>query len=177
MYYRVAIQGDPSPLWQWKSTALSELSALFQFLRVYSALGHDCLRVFSSSSREEMNEHLMRENQGLESTSVTAAQFLQERLIGSPEMAWRTSTRGTRGNERTTSIAVVTEPSLGESSRGVNALDGRGMSPLDKRREELERGGGGDRDIPYQFTLPASMPQVLAWMKLLVRVQDGTLQP
>ena len=177
MYYRVAIQGDPSPLWQWKSTALSELSALFQFLRLYRALGHDCLRVFSSSSREEMNEQLVRENQGLESTSVMAAQFLQERLIGSPEMAWRTSTRGTRGNERTTSIAVVTEPSLGESRRGVNALDGRGMSPLEKRREELERGGGGDHDIPYRFTLPASMPQVLAWMKLLVRVQDGTLQP
>lgn len=38
MYYRVAIQGDPSPTWQWKSTVLSELSAVFQFLRLYTAL-------------------------------------------------------------------------------------------------------------------------------------------
>jgi len=173
MYYRVAIQGGSSPAWQWMSTALSELSALFQFLRLYRALGHARLRVFSSSSREELNEQLVRENRGLESTSVTAAQFLQERLIGSAEMAWRTSTRGTRENEWTTSIAVVTGPSLGESGRGENAFAGRGMSPLEQRREELERGEGGDHDIPYRFTMPSSMPQVLAWMKLLVRVQDG----
>jgi hypothetical protein len=174
MYYRVAIQGDSSPIWQWKSTTLSELSALFQFLRRYRALGHDRLRVFSSLSPEELNEQLVRMNQGLEATSVTAAQFLQERLIGSPELAWRTSTRG---NERTTSIAVITEPLLGESRRGGNALDGRGSSPLEKRREELEPGVGGDHDIPYRFTRPSSMPQVLTWMKLLARVQDGTFQP
>jgi len=177
MYYRIAIQGDSSPTWQWTSTALSSLDALFQFLRLYHAVPQDHLRVFSSSSREEMNEQLMRENQGLESTSVTAAQFLQERMIGSAEMAWRTSTYGTCENERAASIAVVTEPSPNKSSRGVNALAGRGMSPLEQKREELEHGGGGDHDIPYRFMLPASMPQVLAWVKLLVRVQDGTLQP
>ena len=51
------------------------------------------------------------------------------------------------------------------------------MNPLEKRREELETGVGGDHDIPYRFTRPYSMPQFLAWMKLLVKVQDGTLQP
>ena len=177
MYYRVAIQVDPSLTWQWKSTVLSSLDALFQFLRLYAALPQDRLRVFSSSSREEMNGQLVRENQGLRSTSVTAAQFLQERMIGSREMAGEVVARGTRGNERTISIAVVTEPSPNESSKGVNALNGKGFSPLDKRREELERGVGGDHDIPYRFSLPASTTQVLAWMKLLVRVQDGTLQP
>jgi len=50
------------------------------------------------------------------------------------------------------------------------------MSLLERRREELEYGGGGDHDIPYHFTLPVPMPQVLAWMKLRVRVQDGALQ-
>jgi hypothetical protein len=43
MYYRVAfyqsaIQVNPSPTWQWKSTVLSSLDALFQFLRLYRAL-------------------------------------------------------------------------------------------------------------------------------------------
>jgi hypothetical protein len=47
------------------------------------------------------------------------------------------------------------------------------MSPLDRRREELERGAGGDHDLPYRFRLPTSTPQVLAWVKLLVRVQRG----
>ncbi|HKF35355.1 MAG TPA: hypothetical protein VKB35_00515, partial [Ktedonobacteraceae bacterium] len=51
-----------SPTWQWTSTALSSLDALFQFLRLYRALGHARLRVFSSSSREEMNEQLVRED-------------------------------------------------------------------------------------------------------------------
>jgi hypothetical protein len=50
------------------------------------------------------------------------------------------------------------------------------MSLLEKRREELERGAGGDHDLPYQFTLPTSMPQVLAWVKLLARVQQGEFQ-
>ena len=165
MYYRVAIQGDPAPPWQWKSTALSELSAVFQFLRLYRALPQDRLRVFSSSSRKEMNEQLMRENKGFRSTSVTAAQFFEERMIGS------------RGNEPTTSIAVITEHSLNERSWGAQTVDERGMSSLEKRRGELERGAGGDDDLPYRFTLPTSIPQVLAWVKLLAKVQNGELQP
>ena len=177
MYYRVAIQMDQVPHWQWKSTALSELSALFQLLRLYRAVPQDRLRVFSSSSREEMNEQLVRVNQGLESTSVTAAQFLQERMIGLREVVCRTSARGAQGNEQTTSIAVVTEQPLGESNREATSLDERGISFLDKRRVELESGAGGDHAIPYRFTLPISMPQVLAWVKLMVRVQHGDVQP
>jgi hypothetical protein len=177
MYYRIAIQLDPSPLWQWKSTALSSLDALFQWLRLHRALPQDRLRVFSSSSCEEMNEQLVRENKELRSISVTAAQFLQERLISSREVVWGASARGTRGNEQMTSIAIVTEPSLSENSMEAQALDGRCMSSLDKRRLELERGAGGDYDIPYQFALPTAMPQVLAWVKLLVRVQQSDVQP
>jgi hypothetical protein len=176
MYYRVAIQADPSPTWQWKSTALSSLDALFQFLRLYRALPQDRLRVFSSSSREEMKEQLERENKGLESASVTAAQFLQERRICSAEVTWGASVRGTQGNEPTSFLAVATEPAPNESSRGAYARDEGDMNSLDRRRLELERGVGGDHDRPYTFTLPASMPQVLAWMKLLARVQRGELQ-
>ncbi len=56
MYYRVAIQVDPLPTWQWRSTVLSSLHTLFQFLRLYRALPQDHLHVFSSSSREGMDE-------------------------------------------------------------------------------------------------------------------------
>ncbi len=51
------------------------------------------------------------------------------------------------------------------------------MSALERRREELESGPGGDHDIPYSFSLPLSLPQVLAWTTLLVRVQQGELHP
>ncbi len=177
MYYRVAIQAAPSLTWQWKSTVLSSLDALFQWLRLYRALPQDRLRVFSSTSREEMNEQLVRENQGLRSTSVTATQFLQERMIGSREGACGASEPGMWGNQGTVSLAVATEPAPNESNRGTHALDEGGMSALDRRRLELERGTGGDHDSPYTFTGPSSMPQALAWMKLLARVQRGELQP
>ena len=177
MYFRVAIQVDHLPAWQWKSTMFSELSALFQWLRLHRALLHDHLHVFSCSSREEMNEQIRRENQGLLSASVTVAQFLEERRIASPEVVWGALACGISGNERTTSIALVTESPLGEKSREAQPLDERGISSLERRRVELERGAGGDHDCPYRFTLPGSMPQVLAWVKLLVRVQHGDLQP
>ena len=81
MYYRVAIRQDTSPTWQWKSTTISSLNALLQFLRRFHELPQDHLRVFSSSSHEEMDEQLAHENNGLGSHSVTAAQFMQARMI------------------------------------------------------------------------------------------------
>ena len=166
MYYRVAIQVDASPSWKWKSAVLSSLNTLFHWLEYYRVLPQDRLRIFTSCSLEELNEQLVRENQGLGSTSVPATQFLQERRIA-PQGALREAEAcGTRANEPAASIDALTEHSPGESS----------ASPLEKRREELERGAGGDHDLPYRFTLPVSIPQVLAWMRLLAKVQRGELQ-
>lgn len=98
MYYRVAIQGDMSSTWQWKSTTISSLTALLQFLRRFHDLPQDQVRVFSSSSREDMSEQLGRENNGLGSESVTAAQFLQERMLGSQQGAYTTTSSRTALN-------------------------------------------------------------------------------
>ena len=166
MYYRVAIQVDASPTWKWKSTPLSSLNILIHWLQYYRVLPHDRLRIFSSRSQEELNEQLVRENQGPGSPSIPATQFLQERRIAPQGVEYTASTHETRANEPTASIAAVTKQSQDESS----------TSPLDKRREEFERGAGGDHDLPYRFTLPISTPQVLAWLKLQVRVQQGDLQ-
>jgi hypothetical protein len=51
------------------------------------------------------------------------------------------------------------------------------MDVLDRRRLELELGTPGDHDTRYTFTLPTALPQFLAWMKLLAKVQGGQLQP
>jgi len=177
MYYRVAIQGDSSALWQWKSTMLSSLDALFQFLRLYRALPQDRLRVFSSSSREEMNEQLARENKALGSISVTAAQFLQERKIDPLEGRWEAAEHRTQEIDRIAPIAVVNNPSPNESSKGAHPLEEQARSFLEQRRGELERGAGGDYDFPYRFTLPTSQPQILAWMRLLTKIQNGELLP
>jgi hypothetical protein len=177
VYYRVAIQVDQVPRWQWKSTALSSLDTLFQLLRLYRALPQDRLRIFSSSSREELDELLACENNGGGSGSATAAQFLQERRIGVRETTREAAERGEREDRGMGSIAVSTL-AVSNATSLLNPLrDESGTSALERRRLELERGAGGDHDRPYRFTLPGSMPQVLAWTKLLARRAHGELVP
>jgi hypothetical protein len=187
MYYRVAIQRqgdqlDRPPSWQWQSTVLSSLQTLFQFLRLYSALPQDHLRVFSSSERASLEEQLMQENKGLGSHSVTAAQFLQERMIRSPEGTRGTPERDEGADRRWQpslmgAIAARSHPSVKEYGKEGNGLVATGMSAPERRRLELERGPGGDHDVPYRFALPACMPQVLVWMRLLAKVHRGEVQP
>ena len=172
MYYRVAIQqqadqGDRPPSWQWQSTPLSSLGSLLQWLQVYRAFPPERLRIFSSPSQQELNEQLARANQGLFSSSVPAPQFLQARGITPRGAVREAGADGSAAHERTTSIPAQTSISPDES----------GLNPLDKRREELERGAGGDHDLPYRFTLPTSTPQVLAWVQLLARVELRDFQP
>ena len=123
MFYRVAIQGaSSSPTWQRKSTTLSSLNALFQFLRRYRNLPQDHLRVFSSSC-EDMDEQLVRENNGLGSQSVTAAQFMQARMIGSQQETPFTADTGPSSNESSEgtgvkNVKVSSSPGTRQVSRG-----------------------------------------------------------
>ena len=57
------------------------------------------------------------------------------------------------------------------SSKRTPTLDV--VSILDCKRVELERGEGGDHDLPYHFAFPAMWPQARAWTELLVLVQLG----
>ncbi len=175
MYYRVAIQVNQQPAWHWKSTVLSSLDTLFRFLRLYSALPQDRLRVFSSS-REGMDELLAHVNNGAESNSVTAAQFLQERKISVRTMTREASAPGIEANPERVAIAVTTPPSLKETSKVQQSFGEGSMSSLEGRRAELEHGAGGDHDTPYTFALPLSVPQALAWTRLMAQVQRGELE-
>lgn len=168
MYYRVASLVNPSPRWQWKSTVLSSLDALFRWLRLYHALPLDHLRVFSAPSREEIEEQFVRENKGLGSNSVTAARFLQERRIQVQEEEVRAPEGRGDGRRGAVSLAVATNPWLPSGNQGAHALS---------EREERERGAGGDHDCPYTLTLPAFMPQVLAWCDLRAKVRSGEIEP
>ena len=173
MYYRVAWKSNRSSVWQWKSTKLTSLEALFRFLRMYSSIPQDHLRVFASSSLESMEEMLMRENKGWESTSLSAEEFLRERRIQIEERTQRASEEyPERG-----AIAVTTRPLVDESSSVKQSLDKWNGSVLKRRRAEIESGAGGDHNLPYKFSLPLSMPQTLAWTSLLVKVQRGDLEP
>ena len=177
MYYRIAFQAEQAPTWTWKSTALTELATVFGFLRLYRALPPHRLRVFSSPAKEDLNEQLARENEEGASQSVTAAQFLQERKIHLWAIPEEKSACAVGERLAMVSVAESRHRSFHESHAREGSLDEWRTSALEHRRGELERGSGGDHDLPYRFTRPSSMPQVLAWMKLLVRVQDGTLLP
>src|SRR5947209_6154136 len=130
MYYRIAWKSNQSAVWQWKSTKLSSLEAVFRFLRMYSAIPQDHLRVFSSSSVEGMNEMLMHENQGWESASLTAEEFLRERRIHVREVTQRAAEQSAERGP----VAVTTRPLVDESSTGELSLSKWNGSVLERRR-------------------------------------------
>ena len=177
MYYRLAMRSKTSPDWQWKSTVLTSLDAVFRLLRLYQALPHDRLLVCSAPSRERLNEMLRRANDGLESSAVTAIQFLQERLIHPSLGTQSTSSWERQEKQESTSVAVATHALLAEGGLAVMPSDEARGNALEQRRRAMEEGVGGDHDVSYAFALPWSLPHVLAWARLLARVQRGELQP
>ena len=177
MYYRVAIQVDSAPTWQWKSTVLSSLSTVFRFLQLYRALPPHRLLVCSSSSIEGLREQLEQENQGLVSQAVTAEHFLQERRIQLPAEVQRPAEWREGTSLRRITTAVLSQEPVHVGGGGETVLLSSGANAFERRREELESGSGGDHDLPYCFSLPLSVPQVLAWMSLIARVQRGEVQP
>ena len=155
---------------------LASLDALFGFLKLYSMVPSDHIRIFFSSSVEYLHLMLDRENTGLASNSITAEQLLKgRRSINSLEMTLLETELGTIECKEMVATSVSATQPLKE--RHVYAQSGKSSSPLDIRRLELELGSTGDHDLPYTFTLPTSMPQTLAWADLLVKVYMGILEP
>jgi hypothetical protein len=181
IYYRIAWKNNQSSVWQWKSTKLTSLQTVFRFLRLHRAIPQDHLRVFSSSSCEGLKELLEEENQGWQHTSATAEQFLHERGIHAGEMtegASEQSGSGVRENQEKKKAITATLPSfLNQSSAQDAPVYENRISELDRGRLEKEMGAGSDHDQPYTFALPLSLPQTLAWIKLMARVQHGELEP
>src|ERR1700693_1874206 len=181
IYFRVAMRMNHPSLWQWKSTVLSAPGTLFDFLRIYDGIAKNRLRVFFATSREFMNEMLVRENKGLLSNSITVEEFLKsgKRIDGQhirqlefelglqegKELVARSVITRKLGDERsslqTASSGEPANPVISET-RGNN----RESNLMRQTREELEWSRGGDYDTPYSFALPVSMPQTLAWARL-----------
>jgi len=182
MFYRIAIRREEdhqgqSPLWKWYSTALGSLNAVLLFFQFYHALPLDRLRVFSSSSREELHEQLLSENNGLGSNSVPAAQFLRQQFTPVPKKTAEVSVHQTGEQRGPATISKASNLSCKECSTGTHTNVEKGINFLERRRVETECGAGSDHDLPYSFTLPGSWPQIRACMGLLARVNAGELLP
>ena len=174
MYYRVAIQVNASNTWKWKSSVLRSLDTVFGFLRLYKALPKDRLRVFTSASREDLDDMLARENSGQAIPSVTAEQFLREHMMQNQETEHQIleRTEQVEYENQETTLPPSSAPSLAndklqyeslyEMQGCVVATYRSGINSLDSKRLELEDGVGGDHDVPYSFKLPTALPQILA---------------
>ena len=172
IYYRLALQERQTSKWIWKSTVLTSLEAVFHLLRIYSPIPAERIRVFSSTCKEEMTEMLNRENNGLISGSLTAARFLRDKGIQfqsapAQEIEKKIVHRPT---------AVALDSSMREVHPIAYPAHMSSISLLDQRRLQMELGSGGDHDAPYRFSLPVSTPQLLAWIRLLARMEAGELQ-
>jgi hypothetical protein len=180
MYYRVAMQKDPSALWKWESRVIASLEVLLRVLGMYRSMPRDHLRVFFSSSVEGLDLLLDREKQGLVSNSIPVEQLLQGRGSTSQSIN-QLEMRQFESEPRTCeSVGMLATPTAGEQSlhekkRSTPAVGS--LDVLDRRRLEIELGTPGEHDTLYTFTFPTSLSQILAWMKLQAKVQDGALQP
>ena len=192
MYFRVAIRKDQSSHWRWKSDMLSTPGRLFDFLNMYGSFSKNRLRVFFATTTSIMNEMLVRENNGLLSNSITVEEFLESgRKIDGQYIKQVEFELGLQESMELIAKSVITTK-LGDESSSMQA-----NSPVEpaipaisetmgnnwenslmmQMWEDSEWSIGGDYDTPYTFELPVSMPQALAWARLLSMVQSGELIP
>jgi len=75
IYFRVAIQGSQAVTWRWKSSLLTSLEGVLGVLQLYRCMPREHIRVFLSSSPEQLEAMLRRENQGLLSTAIAVDQL------------------------------------------------------------------------------------------------------
>jgi hypothetical protein len=192
IYFRVAIRMDQSSQWRWKSSMLSTPGTLFDFLNMYDRVPKNRLRVFFATSLEFINEMLVRENRGLLSNSITVEEFLKSgRRIDGQYIRELEFELGLQENKTLIARSVITRK-LGDESSSVQTAssfetansvtsEARGSNRegnlMRLMQEDSEWSIGGDCDTPYTFELPVSMPQALAWARLLAKVRSGELTP
>ena len=171
---------------------LNTPGTLFEFLNMYDRVPTNRLRVFFATSRDFMNEMLVRINSGLLSNSVTVEEFLNRgKRIDGQQIKQFEFELGLQENKELIARSVITRK-LGDEGSSLQATSPvepanlliseargnnreRNLSGL--MQEESEWSRGGDYDTPYSFALPIFMPQALAWARLLAKVQRGELEP
>jgi hypothetical protein len=163
-YTRVAIRSNEAADWRWRSPMFTSPTPLFEFLKCYSRLAKDRLRVFFASSGELLNEMLVRENSGRISNSLTVEQFWQQKGRIDRVEILRLETELAMSRSRQLVAAAVERQDYGRSTRPLEPLSF--ATPVDKTYDSI-----------YTFALPTSMGEALAWTTLLAKVQRGELAP
>ena len=171
---------------------LSTPGTLFDFLNMYDRVPKNRLRVFFATSKGFMNEMLVRENSGLLSNSITVEEFLKSgKRIDGQYIKQLEFELGLQESKELIARSVITRK-LGDEHSSLQAtspvepampviLEATGNNwesgLMRQMQENSEWSIGGDYDTPYTFALPVSIPQALAWARLLAKVQSGELTP
>ena len=79
IYYRVALWEGQSAAWRWKSGPLTSLHPVLGLLYMYRCVPKERIRVFLSTSSEQMDKMFNQANQGLLSTAITTDQLWDKR--------------------------------------------------------------------------------------------------
>src|ERR1051326_8064137 len=136
-YYRLAIQNQQTALWTWKSTVVTSLQAVFQLLRIYRALPQDRVRVFSSTSKEELAQTMLdNEQDRLTACSVMAVEFSRSRKLQTFETVRSSLDRETGETAIQPSTAVATVLSLQLKGVVPSLFAANSLSNLDTQRLE-----------------------------------------
>ena len=75
IYYRMALRDSQLSMWCWKSSPFTSLDKVLGWLRLYHCVPREHIRVILSTSPEQLEGMLRRENQGLLSTALTVDQL------------------------------------------------------------------------------------------------------
>lgn len=180
IYYRIATQKYRSTEWEWKSTPVNSLEAVFRLGRQYGFMPAEQVRVFAASAVDYMDILLTRENLGLPSNSLTLEQLLQDhQSITAPYV--RQFEMGLGWLEGTEEPLSPSTPDVVSATVATPETELQPVATLDRTIDndimldpEL---CGGDHDEPYIFALPEFTPHALAWIKLRAKVQAGELIP
>jgi hypothetical protein len=174
--YRVAFQHDHSSTWEWQSMELASLDEVRGFLELHDSITRHHMRVFYSSSVAYLDVMLTRENQGLISNSLTAEYVLNGSARIDPFQMQLFESFCDPDPLMGSAVASLLAAHIWHM-RDQHAPDQESTNTLEMRRYEGVMEANIDQDSPYTFTLPHSLPQVLAWTRLLARVQRGELAP
>ena len=165
--YRVAWKRYETSLWQWKSTKLGTLHAVFGFLRLYHMIPVERMRVFSSFSLEDLDEQLREENEHealLIADQTQQEQHREEHMLPADDRA-RTETLQEQHRQEQEVFVARLAAALNKNGLQATVFNGS-MDASGQKRLAYELGTSGEQDVPYSYTPTASFPLRLAWTSM-----------
>ena len=81
IYYRVALFESQSSTWRWRSGPLTSLHSVLGLLNMYRCAPREDIRVFLSTSPEQVDVMLNRANEGQLSTAIRVEQLWDAQCV------------------------------------------------------------------------------------------------